>query len=80
VGDLLPGVHAPGSGSRSTSSRGKASGRRTCGCAAPWSQTHADVGSFDGGFGSAYLARMVGQEVAREIFFLGRTDDADWYF
>ncbi|OZM80403.1 1,4-dihydroxy-2-naphthoyl-CoA synthase [Pseudonocardia sp. MH-G8] len=35
-------------------------------------QTDADVGSFDGGFGSAYLARQVGQKVAREIFFLGR--------
>jgi naphthoate synthase len=34
-------------------------------------QTDADVGSFDGGFGSAYLARQVGQKVAREIFFLG---------
>lgn len=35
-------------------------------------QTDADVASFDGGFGSAYLARMVGQKRAREIFFLGR--------
>ena len=35
-------------------------------------QTDADVGSFDGGFGSAYLARQVGQKRAREIFFLGR--------
>tara|TARA_B100000683_G_scaffold163460_1_gene157447 strand:- start:7565 stop:8410 length:846 start_codon:yes stop_codon:yes gene_type:complete len=34
-------------------------------------QTDADVASFDGGFGSAYLARMVGQKRAREIFFLG---------
>ncbi|GAA1251198.1 1,4-dihydroxy-2-naphthoyl-CoA synthase [Prauserella halophila] len=34
-------------------------------------QTDADVGSFDGGFGSAYLARQVGQKKAREIFFLG---------
>ncbi len=34
-------------------------------------QTDADVGSFDGGFGSAYLARQVGQKFAREIFFLG---------
>ncbi|MCS5717909.1 1,4-dihydroxy-2-naphthoyl-CoA synthase [Herbiconiux sp. CPCC 205763] len=33
-------------------------------------QTDADVGSFDGGYGSAYLARQVGQKVAREIFFL----------
>ncbi|MEO2104346.1 MAG: enoyl-CoA hydratase-related protein, partial [Actinomycetota bacterium] len=31
------------------------------------------VGSFDGGFGSAYLARQVGQKRAREIFFLGRS-------
>lgn len=36
-------------------------------------QTDADVASFDGGFGSAYLARMVGQKRAREIFFLGST-------
>jgi naphthoate synthase len=35
-------------------------------------QTDADVGSFDGGFGSAYLARQVGQKFAREVFFLGR--------
>jgi naphthoate synthase len=40
-------------------------------------QTDADVASFDGGFGSAYLARMVGQKFAREIFFLGRTYDAE---
>ncbi|RFA22773.1 1,4-dihydroxy-2-naphthoyl-CoA synthase [Subtercola boreus] len=33
-------------------------------------QTDANVGSFDGGYGSAYLARQVGQKVAREIFFL----------
>jgi naphthoate synthase len=39
-------------------------------------QTDADVGSFDGGFGSAYLARQVGQKFAREIFFLGETYDA----
>lgn len=36
-------------------------------------QTDPDVASFDGGYGSAYLARMVGQKRAREIFFLGRT-------
>jgi len=36
-------------------------------------QTDADVASFDGGFGSAYLARQVGQKFAREIFFLGDT-------
>jgi naphthoate synthase len=40
-------------------------------------QTDADVGSFDGGYGSAYLAKMVGQKFAREIFFLGRTYSAD---
>ncbi|MGH3439072.1 MAG: 1,4-dihydroxy-2-naphthoyl-CoA synthase [Sciscionella sp.] len=39
---------------------------------AKFKQTDADVGSFDGGFGSAYLARQVGQKFAREIFFLGR--------
>ncbi|MGH9066059.1 MAG: 1,4-dihydroxy-2-naphthoyl-CoA synthase, partial [Acidimicrobiales bacterium] len=38
---------------------------------ARFKQTDADVGSFDGGYGSAYLARMVGQKRAREIFFLG---------
>jgi naphthoate synthase len=40
---------------------------------AKFKQTDADVGSFDGGYGSAYLARQVGQKFAREIFFLGRT-------
>ncbi|QED26605.1 1,4-dihydroxy-2-naphthoyl-CoA synthase [Microvenator marinus] len=40
---------------------------------AQFKQTDADVASFDGGFGSAYLARQVGQKFAREIFFLGRT-------
>ena len=40
-------------------------------------QTDADVGSFDGGFGSAYLARQVGQKFAREIFFLGDVYDAE---
>jgi len=30
------------------------------------------VGSFDGGFGSSYLARIVGQKKAREIWFLCR--------
>jgi naphthoate synthase len=40
---------------------------------ARFKQTDADVGSFDGGYGSAYLARQVGQKFAREIFFLGRT-------
>jgi naphthoate synthase len=42
---------------------------------ARFKQTDADVGSFDAGFGSAYLARQVGQKVAREIFFLGDTYD-----
>ncbi|PTM20679.1 MAG: 1,4-dihydroxy-2-naphthoyl-CoA synthase [Bacteroidetes bacterium] len=40
-------------------------------------QTDADVASFDGGFGSALLARQVGQKRAREIFFLGRNYSAD---
>ena len=40
-------------------------------------QTDADVASFDGGFGSAYLARQVGQKFAREIFFLGDEYSAD---
>jgi naphthoate synthase len=40
---------------------------------ARFKQTDTDVASFDGGFGSAYLARQVGQKIAREIFFLGRT-------
>jgi len=39
-------------------------------------QTDADVASFDAGYGSAYLARMVGQKRAREIFFLGRNYSA----
>ncbi len=43
---------------------------------ARFKQTDADVASFDGGFGSAYLARQVGQKFAREIFFLGETYDA----
>jgi naphthoate synthase len=44
---------------------------------ARFKQTDADVGSFDGGFGSAYLARQVGQKFAREIFFLGREYTAE---
>ncbi len=40
-------------------------------------QTDTDVASFDGGFGSAYLARQVGQKFAREIFFLGRDYSAE---
>ena len=43
---------------------------------ARFKQTDADVGSFDGGFGSAYLARQVGQKFARQIFFLGDVHDA----
>ncbi|MGT2427366.1 1,4-dihydroxy-2-naphthoyl-CoA synthase [Amnibacterium kyonggiense] len=43
---------------------------------ARFKQTDADVGSFDGGYGSAYLARQVGQKFAREIFFLGGEYDA----
>ena len=44
---------------------------------ARFKQTDPDVASFDGGFGSAYLARMVGQKRAREIFFLGRDYTAE---
>ena len=40
-------------------------------------QTDADVTSFDGGYGSAYLAKMVGQKKAREIFFLGDNYSAE---
>ena len=43
-------------------------------------QTDTDVASFDGGFGSAYLAKLVGQKRAREIFFLGRTYSAQEAF
>lgn len=43
-------------------------------------QTDADVTSFDGGYGSAYLAKMVGQKRAREIFFLGRNYSAEEAF
>lgn len=39
---------------------------------AVFKQTDTDVASFDGGFGSAYLAKQVGQKFAREVFFLGR--------
>ncbi len=47
---------------------------------ARFKQTDADVASFDGGYGSAYLARQVGQKAAREIFFLGRAYDAEEAF
>ena len=43
-------------------------------------QTDPDVASFDSGYGSAYLARQVGQKRAREIFFLGRNYTADEAF
>ena len=39
-------------------------------------QTGPRVGSFDGGYGSSYLARIVGQKKAREIWFLCRAYDA----
>ena len=39
---------------------------------AVFGQTGPRVGSFDGGFGASYLARMVGQKKAREIWFLCR--------
>ncbi|HEY0496127.1 MAG TPA: 1,4-dihydroxy-2-naphthoyl-CoA synthase [Kutzneria sp.] len=44
---------------------------------ARFKQTDADVGSFDAGYGSAYLARQTGQKFAREIFFLGRPYTAE---
>jgi len=44
---------------------------------AVFKQTDTDVASFDGGFGSAYLARQIGQKFAREIFFLGQSYDAE---
>jgi naphthoate synthase len=43
---------------------------------ATFKQTDPDVASFDGGFGSALLARQVGQKKAREIFFLGKNYSA----
>lgn len=43
---------------------------------ARFKQTDADVGSFDAGYGSALLARQVGQKFAREIFFLGQEYNA----
>lgn len=47
---------------------------------AVFKQTDADVASFDSGYGSAYLARQVGQKKAREIFFLGRNYSAEAAF
>jgi naphthoate synthase len=44
---------------------------------ARFKQTDADVGSFDAGYGSAYLARQVGQKFARQIFFLGAEHSAE---
>ena len=51
----------------------------TLACAehAIFKQTDADVASYDAGYGSAYLARQIGQKRAREIFFLGRNYSAD---
>lgn len=43
-------------------------------------QTDADVASYDAGYGSAYLARQIGQKRAREIFFLGRNYSAQEAF
>ncbi len=47
---------------------------------AVFGQTGPKVGSFDGGFGSSYLARMVGQKRAREIWFLCRQYNAQEAF
>jgi len=44
---------------------------------ARFKQTDADVGSFDGGYGSAYFAKLVGQKNAREVFFRGIEYSAD---
>jgi naphthoate synthase len=43
---------------------------------ARFGQTGPKVGSFDGGFGASYMARIVGQKKAREIWFLCRQYDA----
>ena len=48
-----------------------------CGEHAIFKQTDPDVASYDAGYGSAYLARMIGQKRAREVFFLGRDYQAD---
>lgn len=47
---------------------------------ARFKQTDPDVASFDSGYGSAYLARQVGQKRAREVFFLGLDYTADEAF
>ena len=44
---------------------------------AVFKQTDPDVASFDSGYGSALLARQVGQKKAREIFFLGHNYNAE---
>lgn len=44
---------------------------------AVFKQTDADVASYDAGYGSAYLARQIGQKRAREIFFLGHEYSAE---
>jgi naphthoate synthase len=44
---------------------------------AVFKQTDADVASYDAGYGSAYLAKMVGQKKAREIFFVGADHSAE---
>jgi naphthoate synthase len=44
---------------------------------AVFKQTDTDVASFDGGFGSAYLAKQIGQKFAREVFFLGKSYSAE---
>lgn len=48
-----------------------------CGEHAIFKQTDPDVASYDAGYGSAYLARMIGQKRARELFFLGRDYPAE---
>ncbi len=44
---------------------------------AKFKQTDADVGSFDAGYGSAYMARQTGQKIAREVFFLAEEYSAE---
>ncbi|KEY37397.1 naphthoate synthase, partial [Cutibacterium acnes] len=44
---------------------------------ARFKQVDANVGSFDAGYGSALLARQIGDKRAREIFFLAETYDAE---
>src|SRR5690606_17706437 len=47
---------------------------------ARFKQTDPDVASFDSGYGSALLARQIGQKRAREIFFLGKNYSAEEAF